>query len=84
MATQGERRRQAVAAIRALRRSYRAADTAGEKLERELDRLVKRKRLIQNESLATTGRLLDEYAINVQNILNVYIDTVQIIINIPV
>jgi hypothetical protein len=41
---------------------YRAADTAGEKVERELDRLVKRKMLISPQSLATLGRLQVEYA----------------------
>jgi len=62
MATQGEIRSRAVRAVRQLRRLYRAADTAGEKVERELDRLVKRKTLISPNSIQTLGRLQVEYA----------------------
>jgi len=58
MATQGQRRREAVAAIRRLRVEYRKTDTAGELLERELDRLIKRKTLIGPDQLQTLSRRL--------------------------
>lgn len=38
-----ERKRQVNAALRAVRRVYRKADTAGEILERNLDRMILRK-----------------------------------------
>lgn len=53
MATQGQRRAEARRAVRQLRTFYRTADTAGERVERELDRLVKRKTLITVDQLAT-------------------------------
>jgi hypothetical protein len=62
VATQGEIRSRAVSAVRSMRRQFRAADTAGEKVERELDRLVKRKTLISPNSLQTLSRLQVEYA----------------------
>lgn len=62
MATQGEIRSRAARAVRSMRRLYRQADTAGEKVERELDRLVKRKTLISPNSLNTLARLQADYA----------------------
>jgi len=59
--TQGEQRALKVRAARTCRSQYRKADSAGEKLERELDRLVKRKTLITPASLATTERLYYSY-----------------------
>lgn len=84
MATQGERRSQAIRAIRALRRLMRKSDSSGEKLERELDRLIKRKTLISPDSLATTGRLLQEYARNLEFLTQGYSDAASIIQRIPV
>lgn len=83
MATQGERRRQAIAAVRQLRRAYRTADSAGEKLERELDRLIKRKTLISPDSLDTANDLMNGYAAAVQNTVNVMVGVFTIILNIP-
>jgi hypothetical protein len=48
-------------ALRGLRKVYRTADTAGEKLERELDRLIKRKQLIQPDDLVTAMKLYQNY-----------------------
>lgn len=62
MATQGQIRARAVAAVRQCRRAYRQADTAGEKFERELDRLIKRKTLISPASLTSLGNTLVEYS----------------------
>lgn len=62
MATQGQIRARAVAAVRQCRRAYRQADSAGEKFERELDRLVKRKTLISPDSLTSLGNTLLEYS----------------------
>jgi len=84
VATQGERRSQAIRAIRALRKLMRKSDSSGEKLERELDRLIKRKTLISPDSLATTGRLLQEYARNLEFLTSGYADAASIIQRIPV
>lgn len=84
MATQAQRRAQAIQALRALRRHYRATDTQGEKVERELDRLINRKRLVQDESLEKVGQQIDEYAVLINGLINAYVDTVNIIIAIPV
>lgn len=83
MATQGERRQQAVRAIRELRRLYRKADSSGEKVERELDRLIKRKTLISPDSLATLGRLLQGYIRNQEVLEMGYADAATIVENIP-
>jgi len=84
MATQGERRSQAIRAIRALRKLMRKSDSSGEKLERELDRLIRRKTLISPDSLATSGRLLQEYAKNIEYLAAGYADAASIIQRIPV
>jgi hypothetical protein len=47
--TQLELKRFVLQAARAARRQYRRADTAGEKLERWLDREIKRKTRIQRD-----------------------------------
>jgi len=39
-------------ALRNVRKAYRTADSAGEALERDLDRLIKRKTLVTREQLA--------------------------------
>lgn len=84
MATQGERRSQAIRAIRALRKLMRKSDSAGERLERELNRLISRKTLISPDSLATTGRLLQEYARQIEFLTKGYADAAGIIQRIPV
>lgn len=59
--TQGEQRELAKRAARNCRRAYRSADTAGERVERELDRLLKRKTLIQASSLQSLEARVVEY-----------------------
>lgn len=61
MATQGQIRARAKSAVRATRAVYRRADSAGEKLERELDRLIKRKQLIAPEDVLTAAKDAAEY-----------------------
>jgi hypothetical protein len=61
MATFTEMQRQYVGIVRQVRKTYRTADTAGEKLERELDRLIKRKRLLQPDDLKTAVKLYLAY-----------------------
>lgn len=70
MATQGELRSRAKSGVRAMRAVFRRADTAGEKVERELDRLVKRKTLITPENLTKISSLVVEY-IRLANLLSV-------------
>ena len=54
--TQGEARALVKRAARNARAAYRKADSAGERLERELDRLLKRKTLIQACSLGSAEK----------------------------
>jgi len=84
MATQAERRSQAIRALRALRKLLRTTDSSGEKLERELDRLIRRKTLISPDSLAGAGRLLQLYAKNMENLTRGYADAASIIQRVPV
>jgi hypothetical protein len=68
--TFAQRTRVVNAALRRLRVAYRKADSAGEKLERELDRLIARKTIVSPTSLVQTTALLDEYvrAINAMDV----------------
>ena len=50
-----------IKALRQTRAAYRAADTAGEKEERELDRLIKRKTRMNANQLATLNTRYLEY-----------------------
>lgn len=61
MATQGQRRAEGRAAIRRLRVEYRKTDSSGERLERELDRLIKRKTMIGADQLGTLAERVNEY-----------------------
>ena len=54
--------------LRAARKIYRAADSAGEVLERELDRLILRKRLV---SPAQLQPLLNKWAVYRERVLAV-------------
>lgn len=55
--TDAQARNLAIKAIRQARAAHRKADTAGEKLEREFDRLIKRKTRINAQSLVTASNL---------------------------
>jgi len=75
MATQGQRRAEAKALIRRMRQAYRATDTAGEAVERELDRILKRKTLIQAEQLGTLIAKTDEFYRRIK----VYLDVLELL-----
>jgi len=49
------------AALRQVKRQLRSADTAGEKLERTLNRLVQRKTLVGPASLTVATKQYDTY-----------------------
>jgi hypothetical protein len=51
--TDAQARNLVIKALRQARAAYRAADTAGEMEERELDRLIKRKTRINSASMVT-------------------------------
>lgn len=59
--TDAQARTVVVRSLRNCRAKYRQADTAGEKFEREIDRLIKRKTRINSNSLSTLTRLYDQY-----------------------
>lgn len=59
--TDAQARNLVIKALRQARRAYRAADTAGETEERELDRLIKRKTRINSSSLVTAAKRYQEY-----------------------
>jgi len=61
MATYAQQKTRVNAALRQARKAYRTADTLGELLERELDRLIKRKTLVGPASLKTLGNRYDAY-----------------------
>lgn len=57
-----EQKRQINQALRATRRLYRQADSAGEKLERTLDRLIARKTAVYADQLTSAvGQFRDYY-----------------------
>lgn len=59
--TDAQARRLVIQALRKARRAYRAADTAGEREERELDRLVKRKTRMNATQLTTLANRYTEF-----------------------
>lgn len=72
MATQGQRRAEVKSAVRRLRQEYRKADSAGEKVERELDRLIKRKTLISPDDMASAANKLADYIRMADSIQKLY------------
>jgi len=56
-----EQKSQVNQALRAVRRVYRLTDTAGEKLERNLDRLILRKTMVYADQLTDTIALYRDY-----------------------
>lgn len=72
MATQGQQRAALLSAVRVARQVYRKIDTAGEKVERELDRLIKRKTLISPRSLVTLGQKINEFVGQVNGIVIIF------------
>jgi hypothetical protein len=83
MATQGQRRAEGRSAIRKLRQEYRKVDTAGEKVERELDRLVKRKTLITPDQLRTASDRLVDYVKAAESLQRLYATVMEIVRRLP-
>lgn len=83
MATQGQRRAESRNAVRQIRKFYRTADTMGERVERELDRLVKRKTLITPDQLRTLMQRIKDYIDAVQTVSNSTADLAEMIALIP-
>jgi hypothetical protein len=59
--TDAQARNLAIKALRKARAAYRKADTQGELVEREVDRLIKRKTRINSSSFKTIDTLYVEY-----------------------
>ena len=59
--TYAQRKAAVLASLRRVRQQYRKADTSGEILERELDRLLLRKTLITASSLQATSQKYDAF-----------------------
>jgi len=59
--TDAQARALVIKALRQARAAYRKADTAGEKEEREMDRLIKRKTRINANSLQTMSQRYAEF-----------------------
>jgi len=72
MATQAQRRREAIAAVKSFQRVYRKADSLGELLERELKRLGSRKTLIGVDQMGNLSSKLDAYARQVADLQKAY------------
>lgn len=68
--TDAKARNLVIKSLRQTRAYYRKADTAGESLERELDRLIKRKTRINANSLIGINKRYKEY-MNAASILQV-------------
>jgi hypothetical protein len=66
--TDAQARNLVIRALRLARKAYRAADTAGEREERELDRLIKRKTRINASSLVTVANRYQQYQKLVNNV----------------
>lgn len=76
--TFAQRTRSVNASLRRVRAAYRKADSQGELLERELDRLVARKTIVSAESLAKASRLYDEYVRSVGAIDGPFADAIRL------
>ena len=59
--TDAQARNLVIKALRQARVAYRAADTAGELEERELDRLIKRKTRINSSSMVTLANRYQKF-----------------------
>lgn len=61
MATQAQRRREALIAVRKQEQSFRAAQTAESKVRRELQRLLRRKTLITADEVQKLANLINAW-----------------------
>lgn len=74
--TEAQRKRLVLQAARSARRQYRRADTAGEMLERWLDRQIARKTRIMPAEIQRGIRLFQGYFANVRAVETVLTDLV--------
>lgn len=74
MASESQRKREIVAALRQARAKERVMDSLLEKYERELLRLRARKTRIQGDEIVKLGRLWDAFSPSVQEAQNALAD----------
>lgn len=72
--SEAQRKRQVLQIARATRRAYRAADSAGELLERWLDRQIDRKTRIMPRSVSQGIQLFRAYHAQVKNVESMLTD----------
>ncbi len=65
-------------ALRRLRQQYRKADSQGELLERELDRLISRKTIVTPASLSKAAQLYESYVRAVNEIEVPFTDVLRV------
>lgn len=61
--TDAQARNLVIKSLRKARIAHRKADTAGEKFDREIDRLIKRKTRINASSLVTLNKIYGEFLV---------------------
>lgn len=66
--TDAQARNLIIKALRQARQAFRTADTQGEKFEREIDRLIKRKTRINSRSFVTLVDRYKAYLLWVENV----------------
>jgi len=66
--TDAQARNLVIKSLRKARQAYRSSDTQAERVERELDRLIKRKTRINAGSLLTVSKMYEDYLKLVSNI----------------
>jgi hypothetical protein len=76
--TDRQARQLVIRALRLVRQAYRVADTIGEKEERELDRLIKRKTRINVVSFKTMVQRYSQYMAAVNAVQKPLSDAVEI------
>jgi hypothetical protein len=76
--TDAQARNYVIRALRKARAAYRAADTAGEKEERELDRLIKRLTRINVTQLVTLANRYNAYQALVNKVSQPLADAMEI------
>jgi chromosome segregation ATPase len=79
--TFAQRRSAVNASLRRVRQQYRKADTRGEVLERELDRLINRKTIVGPQTLQKLQQRYEEYIIQVNAIDTAMTDALLLSVN---
>lgn len=83
MATQAQRRAEARAAVNRFAQEFRATDSAGERLQREILRLRQRKTLIGVDDLKKLADLLATYVRLVDSLQRLYAILLQVLQGLP-